>query len=283
MRLKLKIIVITLLTAIAFSSCVNLQHVNEFSFSSLQGITAFEELNYSFKQSCLDKCIDKNINNLDIITTACDCKQEELADSITLKIYSSVYGYFDGLVKLSDGELTSYQTAALETALTEGDFGSITVNKNNVESYSKISRILIRAFTDSFRRNEIKEYVTEANEPVIELLTFLDFNIAANLNGKLNVKKERIKADYFDLIKDKSLSNMEKRNAVKEYFQMISEIESQQGKLFTYSNTLSKIAEGHQQLHDNIDSLKEKEIKQILFQYASEIKVIISEFNKIEG
>ncbi len=283
MKLRLKILGISLLTIVAFSSCINLKHVNEFSISSLEGAKSFEALNYSFKQSCLDKCIEENINNFDIISKACDCIQEEQADSITLKIYNSVYGYLDGLARLSDGELTAYQTGELEAALTQGNFGSITINQENVASYSKISKILIRAFTDSFRKNKIKEYIIEANDPVLELLSFLDFNLTENLNGKLNVKKERVKGDYFDLIKDNSISNMEKRNAVKEYYKVISELESQQQKLYNYSKTLSAIAKGHQKLYDNIDNLNKIEIKQVLFQYASEIKVIVSEFKKIEA
>jgi len=283
MKLLLKILGIALLITMTLLSCVNLKHVNEFSLSSLEGIKSFEELNYSFKQSCLDKCIEDRLNNLDIESKACDCKVERRADSITLKIYSSVFGYLNGLAQLSNGELTSYSTADLEMALTEGNFGSITINKDNVESYSKVSKILIRAFTDSYRKNKIKEYIIEANDPVIELISFLDFNITANLNGKLNVKKERIKADYFDLIKDNSLSNLEKRNTVKEYYNSKAAIESQQNKLYTYSKTLSKIAEGHQKLNDNIHNLNVKEIKQVLFQYANEIKAIISEFNKIEA
>lgn len=281
MKLKSKTFVIAFLAIIAFSSCVNLQHVNNFSLSSLEGVREFEELNYSFNQSCLDKCLDEKVNSLDILTTACNCKQEKLADSITLKIYSSVYSYLDGLSKLSDGQLTAYKTEDLTTSLTEGNFGSLTINKENVQSYSKISNILIRAFTDSFRKSNIKEYVVEANEPILKLLSFLDFNLSKNLNGKLNVRKESLKGDYFDLIRDKSLSNMEKRNAVKEYFNSIATIESQQHKLYVYSKTLSKIAEGHQQLHDNIDNLNDQEIMQDLFQYASEINVMVSEFNKI--
>ena len=282
MKQHLKQFGLAIMTFIALSSCVNLKHVNEFSSTSLQSIKSFEELNYSFKQNCIDQCIRNNIHDLKINSESCDCKLDKVTDSITLKIYGSINGYFDGLAKLSDNDLTSYKTENLETALTEGDFGSITIEKKHVESYSKVSKILIRAFTDSYRKSKIKGYVKEANEPVKELIGFLDFNISANLNGKLDVKKTRIKADYFDLLKDNSLSTVEKRNSVREYYSEINEIENQQKKLETYSKSLNKISKGHQKLYDNIDKLSVKEIKQALFQYASEIKSIISEFKKIE-
>lgn len=280
MKKKLKNFGITAIAVVVFSSCVNLKHVNDFSSSSLKGVKSFKELNYSFKQSCLDKCIEENINNLLIKTKECDCKQEKIADKLTGKIYSAIYGYFDGLSKLSDGKLTSYKTKDLESALTEGYFGSITIKKEQVESYSKVSKILIRAFTDSYRKNRIKEFVKDANEPLLELLSFLDFNFSSNLKGKLNVKKERIETDYFDLLKDHSLSSLEKRNAVKEYYTRVTEIESQINKLNAYSKTLSKISKGHEKLFNDIDKLKGKELKQVLLQYANEIEAILSEFKK---
>jgi len=282
MKKQLKYFGIALITIIALSSCVNLKHVNEFSSTSLESIKYFEEFNYSFNQSCIDDCIRNNINNLELDAKKCDCKLEEVADSLTLKIYGSIYGYFDGLSKLSDNELTSYKTEDLETALTEGDFGSITIDEKHVESYSKISKIFTRAITDTYRKNKIKEYVKDANEPVKELISFLNFNISSNLNGKLDVKKGRVKSDYFDLIKNNSLSTIEKRNSVREYYSKIAEIESLQKKFNIFSKSLLKISDGHQKLYDDIDKLTVTEVRQALFQYASEIKSIISEFKKIE-
>lgn len=283
MKNHLKKLGIVLIAIITLSSCINLKHVNDFSVSSQGSIKTFENLNYSFKQSCIDRCVSENVKNLEIKAKLCDCTLDKIADSLTSKIYGSIYGYFDGLSNLSDNALTSYKTADLESALIEGDFGSITIEQKHVESYSKVSGILILAFTDTHRKNKIKEYVKEANAPVKTLIAFLDFNICDNLNGKLNAKKKRVKANYFDLIDNGSLSALEKRNAIKEYYAILVEIESQQHKLDIYSKSLLKISNGHQELYDNIDKLKLKEVKQVLFQYASEIKSILSEFKKLKA
>ena len=264
----------------SISSCVNLKHVNAYSAESFEGIQYFETLNYSFQQSCLDKCFEKKINDLEFLDQNCDCKQEKIADSITLKIYGSVFGYFDGLTNLSDNDLTSYKTDALTNALSEGDFGSITIKKEQVESYTKVSQLLIYAFTDSYRKKKIKDYVKDANTPVKALISFLDFNISSNLYGKLEVKKNRLKSDYFDLVKESSLSSFEKRNAIKEYYNAIATIEQQQAKFVAYSKTLTAISLGHQKLYEDIEHLSTKTIKQELFESASEIKSIISELKK---
>jgi len=267
---------------VALSSCVNLKHVHDFSSTSLKSINTFEKLNVSFTQSCIDRCVIENVNNLRINSKECDCKMDKVADSITLKIYEAIGGYFNGLGKLSDNDLAAYKTENLETALTEGNFGSITIDKKQVASYSKVSKLIIRAFTDGYRRNKLKKYVKKANKPVKELIRFLGFNISENLKGKLKVKKNRLKAVYFDLLKESSLSTVEKRNSILKYYTEVNIINKQQKKLDTYSKALKKISKGHQELYDNIGKLRMKEVKQSLFQYTSEINLIISEFKIIK-
>ena len=113
------------------------------------------------------------------------------------------------------------------------------------------------------------------------LISFLDFNLSANLAGKLNVQKLGIQDYYFDLTKDIKLSTFEKRKAAEEYYRRLDNIEAKQNELRTYSKVLKKIALGHQKLADNINSISKDEIKRQLIQYASDIKDLISEFNKI--
>jgi hypothetical protein len=271
-----------ILLTLGLSSCVNLKHVNDFSSTSLKSLKKFEDINYSFKQNCLDNCQDNKIHNLNLNAEDCDCVLNDKADSVTLLIYSSLRGYLDGLTNLSNNDLTSYKMDALTKALTEGKFGSITIEKEQVEAYSKISKILLKAFTDGYRKKKIKEYVKEANEPLKVLITFLDFNLSANLVGKLNVQKGRIKSYYFDLTKDPSLSTIEKTKAAEQYYSQLSKIEAKQNELLTYSKAIKKVVDGHQKLTENIEKMTKAEIKELLTQYASDIQDIISEFNKIK-
>jgi len=271
-----------ILLTVGLSSCVNLKHVNDFSSSSLKSIKKYEEINYSFKQNCLDNCQDKKINDLSLSAKDCDCKLNEKADSVTLLIYNSVRGYLDGLTNLSNNELTSYKMDALTKVLTEGDFGSIKIEKEQVEAYSKISKILLKAFTDEYRKRKIKEYVLSANEPIKVLITFLDFNLSSNLIGNLRVQKNSIEEYSFELLKDSTLSKIEKRKVIEDYYSRINKIEEKEKELVTYSKALKKIAEGHQKLVDNIETLSKDEIKELLTQYASDIQDIISEFNKLK-
>ena len=271
-----------ILLIIGLSSCVNLKYINSYSSASLKSIQGFETINYSFKQCCLDNCQDKKINNLNLDAEDCDCTMDEKADSVTLILYNAVKGYFDGLNNLSGNELTDYKTDGLTKALNEGNFGSIKIDKQHVEAYSNISKILLRAFTDEYRKHQLKVYVREANDPLKVLIKFLDLNISGNLAGKLTLQKQRIKSYYFDLTKNLLLSPFEKRRAVQDYFQQLGEIEARQKELQTYSKALKIIAEGHQKLSDNIDHFSTAEIKGLLFQYACDIRDVKTEFDKIK-
>jgi len=269
---------VLILFGLGISSCVNLKHVNEFSVSSLASLSKFEEIDYSFKQNCLENCLDKKIDSLVIKQISCNCATDEKADSVTLIIYQALKGYFDGLTHLSNNELTTYKMDALNSSL----INEAGLDKTQVEACSNISKILLRAFADGYRQHKIKEYVVAANDPVRVLIHFLDFNLSFNLVGKLDVQKRRIGSYYFDLTKDSTISTIDKRKAVQEYYLQLDKIQVRQNELRTYSKALDKIAQGHQVLVDNIDKLSAKDIREQLTHYSSDIQNVVSEFNKIK-
>lgn len=214
-------------------SCVNLKHVGEFSETSIEGIEELEGISPSFSKICQQDCRQKNIRKLDIHNTDCDCAQDRKADSITRVIYDAARGYFYGLSDLSQNDLTHYKTDGLTQALATGDFGPVKLNEADVKAYSDISTLLLRAFTDGFRRKKIKEFVAQAHGPLLKLLHFLELNLAGNLNGKLEVQKSSLKNFYFDFTKDKQLSDYERTKFTEDYFLRISEIDAQQKELET--------------------------------------------------
>lgn len=280
-RLFLKIVLPLFLLAGGLQSCVNLKYVNNYASSSLKSVKNFEEIGYGFKQNCIENCHQEKINDLALNSQECDCKTNEKADSVTFLIYNAVKGYLDGLTNLSGNNLTNYKMDILAKPLTEGDLKSIKIEKKHVEAYTSISTILINAFANKYRKNKIKEYLKTGNEPFKTLINFLDFNLSANLKGKLNVQKQEIKDYYFDLTKDNTLSTFEKRKAAEEYYLRSDKIDARQKTLATYSKELNKIAGGHQKLVDNIAKLNKEDIKEQLTQYASDIQDLVSEFNKL--
>lgn len=271
-----------ILISLVLSSCINLKHVNDFSTSAISSLSKFEDINYSFKQSCLDDCRDKNVNSLVIKDSVCNCDIDSKADSVTLLIYQSLKGYFDGLGKLSDKELTNYKTDALKQALVNGSFGTITIDRTQANAYSNLSNIILKAFTDKYRQNKIKEYITTANDPVKVLIHYLDLNMSNNLAGKLNVKKSLIKKSYEKLMKDSTINYADKWKFTNDYYTRLDEIDSRLTQLMTYSKALKKISEGHQLLFNEIDKITAEDLKEELTCFSGDLQNIISEFNKLK-
>lgn len=280
---KLKTGILLLFLTAGLSSCVNLKSVNDFSSSSSKGIKKFEDINYSFKQHCIDRCQFEAIRKFEIKReTECDCDDYKKADSVTLVIYNSIKGYFDGLTNLSNNDLTDYNFDALKKSLNEGKFGDIEIEKTQVDAYSAISNILLKATTDIYRKNKIKEYVEEANAPIQILLTKFQFILQKNLQDELNFKKEKLYAYYQEMKLNNTLTEYEKGKATIDYYQQLSEINAKQQQINAFTKSLKSISEGHQKLYDNRNKMSAKELKEMMTGYSSNIQDIISEFNKLK-
>jgi len=270
---RIKIIFRAFCCTLLLCSCVNLKHVTEFSKSAIESVETFEAISPSFYGVCLKDCRSKNIAALNIHKTDCDCSENEEADRITALFYHGLQGYFYALANISDNQLTNYQTDGLTSAISTGNFGSIQVSEADVRSYSNIITLVGRAFTDGYRRNKIKTYISKANEPVQDLLHFLNLNLAENLSGKLDVQKSSVKNFYFDLVRDKKRSIYERTKFAEDYFSRIEEIEQQQNELREYSKILKSIAEGHAKLYTDLEKLNDDELKVALAKYDSQLKI----------
>lgn len=272
-------ILVLLLAAITSVSCVNLKHVAEFSETSIESIEKFKTLSYSFAKNCTDECLQKSIATLKIHNQTCVCTADKKADSITALIYNTTRGYFYGLTDISKNQLTNYNTDELTQTLATGEFGSLSLKEADVKAYSSISTIILRAFTDGYRRKKIKEYVTRANEPLQTLLHFLDLNLSGNLIGKLEVQKSSIKSFYFDMIANTDLSVFERTKFTEDYFEKIAALTAKQEELAIYSEVLKTIADGHNALNKNINKLTEDAIKGQLAIHGTQLKNLAHSFN----
>lgn len=279
-----KFILIAVLALFVFlTSCVSLKQVNELSESSLSGVKKYEILDLDFEKACCERCKIDKLEKLEINFEDCDCSASVKADSVTLIIYNTVKNYFDGLSKLSNNELTSYKTDDLTTALTTNDLGGINIDKDQTESFFKINKILLKSVTDGYRKKKLVVYIQEAQDPLIILLDALNMNSNENLIGKVKVLRGKLKSYYFDIVKNDSISEFDKQNALKEYYQQLETIKLWENEIVSYSKVINKIKEGHTDLVKNIKNIKEDEIKVLLSQYVTEIESIKSEFNKLKS
>ncbi|SFT48612.1 hypothetical protein SAMN04489724_0955 [Algoriphagus locisalis] len=281
---KMPPLVLVTFTLFLFS-CVNLKSVGEFSVTSTESLKNFEKIDYSFLQHCLDRCTDEAIRKYEIKRAQeCSCELYQEADSVTQVIYNTIEGYFEGLGHLSQNELTTYSSDAVVNALTAEEFGPVQIDSRFATAFSSLSNTLLRATTDSYRRKKTAQYIEEANESMQVLLEKFEVIISTNLKGELRFKRERLYAYYMDMKMNQTvLSEYEKGQAATDYYQALEAIQRKELELEVFGESLAEIAKGHQVLYDNRNKLSVKNLQELLQEYSSHVKELVSEFNKLNN
>lgn len=278
------ITLVLILFSAGFSSCVNLKSVSSFSSASLTAVNKFKDINYTFRQHCVERCTFEAIQKFEIKRELeCNCDSYKKADQVTRLIYNAIKSYFTGLAGLSNNNLTDYNLKALQKSLAEGSFGDVIIEEEQVAAFSKMSNVLLKASTDIYRKNKIRKYVQEANAPLQVLLKKFRFILQENLVGELTFKKEKLFAWYQEIKMNNSLSDYEKRKTVTNYYEQLSAINGQEAQITAFSKGLQHIAAGHQKLFDNRNKMTGKELRDLLTGYASDIQSISSEFNQLQN
>src|SRR5258706_1087605 len=263
--------------------CINLQHVHDFSDSSLKATQKFEEIPYTFLQHCIDRCEMSAIDSFKIYREIkCPCDQYKRADSVTQLVYRALRGYFDGLTRLSNNQLTNYQIDRLKKAVQEEDLGVLQVNREEANAYATLTDMMLRGFADSYRQKKIKAFISGANAPVQVLLSKLEFIESKNLKDVMEFKKERLFDHYRSLLRAR-LSDYEKQEATARYYASLQGIIILEKQCMTYARSLRTIARGHQQLYENRNKISSEELRRRLTPYANDICDLISEFDKLKN
>jgi hypothetical protein len=270
-------------SAIWLGGCINLKAVRDFSTAAMTNVQNFKEIDYTFLDHCTDRCEDEAIRKFEFQRALeCSCDLYVRADSVTQAMYQTVGAYFEGLGSLSQNELTEYSTDALMGSLTAEELGPLKIDENLSTAYATISNIMLRATTDFYRRRKISAYIEEANQPLQVMLAGLQGIVSTNLNGELRFKRERMYAYYMDMKMNSTLqSEYEKGRAASGYYQALKKIQQKERQMDLLVAGLAKIASGHQLLYDNRDKLSVKDLTLSMLSYSAQVKILVSEFNKL--
>ena len=273
-----------LLALLSVVSCTDLAHVHRFAESGRKEMATGNALAYNFSQACLDRCKLNAMRTFDIKREeSCNCKLYEDADAVTHKIERALAKYFTALSRLSNDELTNYNVDPLADALAEGQFGSVTIEKKQAEAYTSIAQILLKATTDAYRRKKSRDYIAAGNEPVQVLLTKLQFILNSNLATEIDFKKESLYTYYNELKQSRKLSDYERGEAVKTYYDQLNQASRQKTAILKYSRALEKTAAAHQQLYINRDKLSVAQIRSLLQEYTDEINGIMEGLQQLKN
>lgn len=263
------------------SSCTNLRHVSDFSTSAKKGLASYESLGFGFEKSCLDNCFEQSIQRLEL-NPSCPCMQEAKADSATFVIYQALAAYLDGLVRLSANETARYNTKALTDQVGSGSFGTITFSPEQATAYINIGNILGNAISNGYRKNKIRQYVTEADPSFQELVRFLDFNLSRNLKGVLRNQSSMLQIIYIQLYSEPTLSAFEKRQVANEYFERRRILDQYDKEIDLYVKMLGKIGSGHRELAENINRWSIPDLKSHLSELSGDLEELYGHYNKLK-
>lgn len=264
-------------------SCVNLKTVREFTETSLVSIKNFEQIDYTFLDHCMDRCEAEAIGKFEFNRELeCDCDLFVEADSVTQIMYQAIGGYFENLGNLSQNELTEYSTDAVVNSMTAQELGPLAIDANLATAYSALSNIMLRGTTDFYRKRKIAGYIEDANEPLQVLLKSFQQIVRTNLKGELRFKKERLYTYYMDMKMNNTLqSDYERGKATADYYQAIEDIQLKEKQMDLFAEALAEIAKGHQVLYDKRNKLSVKNLAFSLLGYSNQVKILVSEFNKL--
>ena len=275
--------VLTGIACLVFASCVDLAHVHHYALISENEMGRVIGAGYDFKQACEDRCQMNAMRNFDIQRgDQCDCKLFTEADQSMRKIERSVRKYFAGLKNLSDDALTNYKVDPVADAIKEGQYGTVTIEKKQVQAYASIAKVLLKASTDAYRRNKIKEYIIEANAPLQDLMEKLVFILRNNLATELDFRKESLYAYYMELKQSKNLSDYEKGKAVNDYFAGIDDATRKKTRILNYAKAVEKIATAHDELYKNRDKLTEQMFRSLLSEYTNNVEEIMESVDDLK-
>jgi hypothetical protein len=302
-------------------SCTNLKQVNNYASTSYTCISKYDDIGYGFVQHDTEDSLLKFISTYHIVREpGSEFAEARKADSVTNLIYCAIKGYFDGLAKLSDPNLTNYDMDKLNNALTTGKFGRITIDSNQASAYSKIAGAILSLVSDAHRSNLLKKYLVEAKQPLDVLLKSFIFILERDLKPELRGKKDDLynyyktlgkidpndEKNFYDLINNKnnqysnkidtsyrreflifnkilnSIYKFELQKAAADYYQQIAEINIKQQQIDVYIKSLNEIQKGYQKLYDNADKITEANVRDEISASAGKIKTIISSFNAIK-
>jgi len=262
--------------------CTSLKPISQLSEKSIESLAIYKEIPTTYNGFCVERCqfnlIRRNLVVRDSLIN-CDCSLFKSADRATTKVYHAIAAYFKSLGEISAGDLTDYDTKSLNEALTEGNFGPLTIDKNTVTAYSAIGKLVMQAFTDGYRKQKLRSVIERAN-PNLQLLIQLLTTSMANLEMELKFQKERNFALYSELMMEKQ-TGYDKVRLSTDYYHEIDGLTLKQQQLKTYASSLQTIAEGHQKLYDNRNKIKTKEIKELLGTYTAGLQDLIVDFRKL--
>ena len=270
--------------------------VNDLSNAAAASLQNFEKINTSATQVYVDNVREREYLDYSdstirlsvdtpqsIMNFALTFDHAKRVDTLLAKEYQALNGYFMGLAKLSADSVANYSIDTVSSSLSGGALiDTANISAGTVNAIGKLAAKVGVFVTNEYRIHRIKEYVTEVNGAVQQVIADMSGRLRT-LHIFLEREQSFLKDHVYQPLLKSSRSSWERKNVIDQYRRVISELQNEQEQLDTYNSCLAIIAGAHQFISDHVNELKAKDVKTRLSRDASRLRDCSSEFNKIKN
>ena len=181
--------------------------------------------------------------------------------------------YMDALGKLAADEIVDYDSGIddLGRAVVANNFAG----EHDADAFASLTKTLLRAATDTWRQKQLQKLITESNAPFQEVLGALKRIVDQDFAGDIENEKLAMTKHYETLIR--SSNDRAGISALEEWRDArFAEADARARAISSYSQVLSTIASGHQQLYDRRDDLGSPELIRQLKLYAKDLGKLVN-------
>ena len=247
------------------TGCANLTAIREFADISAQSADYTGLVDNYVESPVRQKWYQPDSMHESLETT--NKQRQEQKERLKLR-HMLIEEYMDALGQLAADEIVTYnkEIDALGKAVQQNKF----LDKKEAAAFSAISKVLVKAVSDNWRRRKLKNLVDKSNDSFQIVVGSLKKIVDEGFSGDIENERLAINKYYKGIIVQ---SNEKACIAVLNEWRELknSKIEERKKAIKDYSTILNKISRGHQDLYDNRKKMSRKELLAQMRHYAKDI------------
>ncbi|MES2680033.1 MAG: hypothetical protein V4635_09120 [Bacteroidota bacterium] len=286
---------------IVTSSCVDLEHINSFSKTSVHTIAAYKDAGYSYTYSYFHftqtsgiynagNASPKKVTTPSLVFLDNEPKTAMAADAVINVFMTGISAYFSGISKISDQDLVNFnfddigknlradKTLKAKLNLTDDKNGD-----EKIAALTKISGIFTTEMAGAYRRKRVKEIMIKYDGALalsIDALT----EMLDNCLLRALVSDAGLIDSKYSILADPDLEYSKKIDLMRECLNEKLQLEKSRQQIVKISEGLKKMKEGHHAVAEKLKTatITSKEAIVFVRKYAAEVYEISNTIKSIQ-
>ncbi len=188
-----------------------------------------------------------------------------------------IHEYMEALGSLAADEIVDHSDEISE--LSQALQGGIGTSPEETEAFGKITGTLTKVASDKWRQGKLKQLIEQSNDPLQTIIRSLQQIVREAFGGDRQTEQATMRNYYMTLIMESN--DPAGKAALQEWqeYRLAQSAKRTKG-IQTYSELLTEISEGHQQLYDQRYDLNPNVLRQIR-NSAEEMKELLAIINNM--